>query len=46
MKSLKRVWAAAQRTLIAKRKLSGIGAEPKATITILNKLFEVHKETD
>ena len=35
MKSLKQVWAAAQRNPIAKRKHPGIGAEPKATITIL-----------
>ena len=35
MKSLRQVWAAAQRNPCAERKLSGIGAEPKATITIL-----------
>ena len=35
MKSLKQVWATAQRNLIAKRKYPGIGEEPKATITIL-----------
>ena len=35
MKSLKQVWAAAQRNPCAKRPSSGIGAEPKATITIL-----------
>ena len=35
MKSLKQVWAAAQRNPIAKRKYPGIGEEPKATITIL-----------
>ena len=35
MKSLRRVWAAAQRNPCAKRQSTGIGAEPKATITIL-----------
>ena len=34
MKSLRQVWAAAQRNPCAKRTLSGIGAEPKATIAI------------
>ena len=35
MKSLKQVWAAAQRNPIAKRKETRISAEPKATIEIL-----------
>ena len=35
MKSLKQVWAAAQRNLCAERQYARIGAEPKATITIL-----------